>query len=133
MTTTDDLIEAADDCLRRFGLSCVGLSSKSRSSYWSLTNDEGQPRIRLSDHAVVYASSDTAVTIGFAPDDDCRLDKDESVDDVCRRAVRMLVEAQAEHDREVYTGGYDRDEAPEDHADADASEADLRTKWAAFL
>lgn len=128
---TTELLTDAEDFLWSLGLHMVGKSEKSRSSYWSLTNDDGQPRLRLSNHAVAHACSESAVQLGTSIDDDVRLGDDTMA--ACKLAVAMLVDAQAAHDRESYTGGYSRDESPEDHADADESEAKLRAAWAAKL
>lgn len=99
--------------LAAIGLCEVGRSGKSRSTYWAITRDDDQPRLRLSDHAVAYQSSDCAVCVGDAPDDDYRPDQ-------WADAVRALWAAQLEHDAEGARSQADLDDTD---PDAEAAEA----------
>lgn len=66
--------EAAIEQLNEWGLYLVGKSNKSSSRYYGLSPDEEDTRLRISDHAVAYQSSDCAVCVGSAPDDDFGFD-----------------------------------------------------------
>lgn len=116
------LINAAAE-LSALGLIVVGQGSKSSSSYWALSRDEGMLRIRLSDHGVAYESSDCAVCVGTAQDDDVRLDLATSTKEAIRRSVKMLVEAEIAAHRERAIELYDSEE------EANDAEAFVRKHW----
>ena len=90
-------LEQAFALLSDLGLHLAGCSSKSASKYFAFFPGEDEPRLRLSDHAVAYASSDCAVCLGNAQDDDVQLTDADSV----IQAVKLLFWAQV--DREVQT------------------------------
>ena len=72
---THDQLDAAKLQLAEWGLCLVGVSSKSASTYWALTEDDRAKRLRLSNHAVAHACSDCAVCVGDSMDDDYGIDQ----------------------------------------------------------
>lgn len=106
ITDTDLSLDDVMGRLYGVGLLCVGASQISRSTYWAVTRDGGMPRLRLSDHAVAYPSSDCEVCVGDSPDDDYGLDE-------WADAARALWAATVRADRDTAT-----EQAEEDGVDA---------------
>lgn len=121
---THDQLDAAKLQLAEWGLCLVGVSSKSASTYWSLTECDNDQRLRLSNHAVAHACSDCAVCVGDSMDDDYGIDQ-------LAAAVGALVKVQLAADEATYREDWADDEDLEAMIANNA--AKITAKWAAFL
>lgn len=91
-TAEPDLLGLAEAEFDGWGLRLAGISGKSRSRYFGLWSQDPPARLRLSDHAVAYESSDCAVCVGTADDDDFRIDEGDLAA-TCEAAVVSLIRA----------------------------------------